>query len=50
MDGQSALFVGLDGEKGTELLYQLEKDALEVTLKRAKGQAEVFRMSRVAQP
>lgn len=50
VDGQSALFVGLDGEKGTELLYQLEKDALEVTLKRPKGQAEVFRMSRVAQP
>lgn len=50
VDGQSALFVGLDGEKGTELLYQLEKDALEVTLKRPKGQAEVFRMGRVAQP
>lgn len=49
VDGQSALFVGLDGEKGTELLYQLEKDALTVTLKRTKGEVEVVRMSRVAQ-
>lgn len=50
VEGQSALFIGLDGEKGTELYYRLEKDTLEVTLKKPKSEAEVVKLSRVVQP